>query len=318
MKILITGATGFVGFHLAEYCLAQPGVKLYGTFLVKADVKNLEILKGKITLLACDLTKKEQVKKVIVKIKPDVIFHLAGQSQVSFSWQAPEKTLIHNITSDLNLFEAVKQAKISPVIVVAGSSDEYGLTLRDELPIKEINPLRPMSPYAVSKITQEKLAYQYYKSYGLKMVLIRFFNTEGPRRGEHFVASSFAKQIALIEKGKQKPVLFAGNLDAMRDFTDVRDVARAYWLAVKKAKFGEPYNVCSSKGRSIKSVLDTLITKSSVKNIKVIQDSKRMRPSDIPVTVGSNAKFRKQTGWKPEIPFGKTMEDLLNYWREKI
>ncbi len=316
MKILITGITGFVGSHLAEYCLAQPNVKLYGTFLVAKEIKNLEHLKGKITLLKCDLTKKEQVNKVLLRLKPNKIFHLAGQSHVSFSWNAPEKTLINNITSDLNLFEAVKNANINPVIVVAGSSEEYGAVLKNELPIKEGNELRPLSPYAVSKITQEKLAFQYYQSYGLKSVLMRFFNTEGPRRGENFVTSTFAKQIAQIEKGRKKPLIFVGNLDAKRDFTDVRDVVRAYWLASQRCEFGEPYNVCSGKDRSIKSVLNLLLSLSKVKNIEVRQDPKRMRPSDTPIILGDNSKFREQTGWKPEIPFEKTMEDLLNYWRE--
>ena len=316
LKVLITGIAGFVGSHLAEYCLSKPNVKLYGIFLHKEEIKNIKHIKEKITLLKCDLTKKRQVRRAILTVRPDKVFHLAGQSHVFFSWSSPEKTLLNNITSDLNLFEAVKNAKISPVIVLAGSSEEYGLTLKNELPIKENNPLRPLSPYAVSKIAQEKLGFQYHKSYGLKIVLTRFFNTEGPRRGEHFATSSFARQIANIEKRKQKPVIFAGNLEAKRDFTDVRDVAKAYWLASKKCEFGEPYNVCSGKARSIKSVLDLLVSKSSVKNIKIQQDPTRMRPSDIPVIVGDNTKFKKQTGWAPEIPFEKTMEDLLNYWRE--
>ncbi|OGZ62671.1 MAG: GDP-mannose 4,6-dehydratase [Candidatus Staskawiczbacteria bacterium RIFCSPHIGHO2_02_FULL_34_10] len=318
MKILITGITGFVGSHLAEYCLSRPNVKLYGTFLVTKEIKNLEHIKNKITFLKCDLTKKEQVKNVILKVKPDKIFHLAGQSQVSSSFQSPEKTLFNNIVSDVNLFEAIKNIKINPVIVIAGSSEEYGAALKNELPIKESNELRPLSPYAVSKITQEKLAFQYYQSYGLKAVLMRFFNTEGPRRGEHFVASSFAKQIAEIEKGKKEPIIFAGNLEAKRDFIDVRDVVMAYWLASEKCKFGDPYNVCSGKARSIKSVLTLLLSLSKVKNIEVRQDPKRMRPSDISVVVGDNSKFKQQTGWKPKIPFEKTMEDLLNYWRENV
>jgi GDP-4-dehydro-6-deoxy-D-mannose reductase len=264
------------------------------------------------------LLKKKLVDKVLKKSRPDKIFHLAGQSIVSLSWKSPEQTLFNNIISDLNIFEGIRKIKLDPVIILACSSEEYGLVFENELPVKETNPLRPLSPYAVSKITQEKLGYQYHKSYGSKIVLTRFFNTEGPRRGQDFVTSNFAKQIAEIEKGKKEPIIYVGNLEAKRDFTDVRDVARAYWLASEKCKFGEPYNVCSEKIRSIKSVLALLLSLSKVKNIEVRQDPKRMRPSDIPIILGDCSKFKKQTGWKPKIPFEKTMEDLLNYWREKL
>lgn len=312
MRILITGINGFVGSYLAEYCARQNDAKVYGTVLPgdKGVLKNAE-------LLECDLTKKESVENVILKIKPDKIFHLAGQSHVASSFQSPEKTLMNNILSDLNIFEAARKLDSMPIIVTAGSSEEYGLAFEKELPIKEDNPLRPLSPYAVSKITQEKLAFQYYKSYGLKTVLMRFFNTEGPGRGEQFVTSTFAKQIAEIEKGLKEPVIYVGNLDAERDFIDINDAVEAYWLASEKCKFGEPYNICSGKSRSIKSVLDILLSLSTVKNIEVKQDPARMRPSDVPVILGDNSKFRKETGWEPKIPFEETMEDLLNYWRNK-
>jgi len=212
----------------------------------------------------------------------------------------------------------VRELKLNPVIVIACSSEEYGLIFKNELPVKETNPLRPLSPYAVSKIAQEKLALQYHYSYGLKTVLTRFFNTEGPRRGQEFVTSNFAKQIAEIEKGKREPIIYVGNLETKRDFNDVRDMVRAYWLASEKCKFGEPYNVCSGKARSIRSVLNLLLGLSKVKNIKVKQDPERLRPSDVPILQGDSSKFRKQTGWKPKIPFEKTMEDLLNYWRENV
>jgi len=320
MKILITGVTGFVGSHLAEYCLKKPKIKVYGTVLshhLGDELKRIEHIKDKIELFECDLTNRIAVDRVLEKAKPDKIFHLAAQSFVPTSWKSPEDTLSNNIMSELNILEVVRELKLNPVIVIAGSSEEYGLVLENELPVKETNPLRPLSPYAVSKIAQEKLAFQYHQSYGLKTILTRFFNTEGPGRGQDFVTSNFAKQIAEIEKGKREPIIYVGNLEAKRDFSDVRDMVRAYWLAAKKCKFGEPYNVCSEKTRAIKSVLDLLLSLSKVKNIRIKQDPKRMRPSDVPMLLGDCSKFRKATGWKPKIPFEKTMEDLLNYWRER-
>lgn len=320
MRILITGVTGFVGSHLAEYCLKQ-GAEVFGTVFshhLGDELKRIESIKDKITLLECDLTNRVAVSRVMEKSKPDKVFHLAAQSFVPTSWKSPEDTLINNIISELNIFEVARDLGINPVTVLACSSEEYGLVKENEVPIKEDNPLRPMSPYAVSKIGQEKLGYQYYKSYGLKTVLTRFFNTEGPGRGQDFVTSNFAKQVAEIEKGKREPVIYVGNLDAKRDFTDVRDMVKAYWLASEKCEYGEAYNVCSGRTIPIQSVVDILLKLSTVKNIQVKQDVARMRPSDVPVLLGDNTKFISATGWKPEIPFEKTMEDLLNYWREEL
>jgi len=320
MRVLITGITGFVGSHLAEYCLQKPDVQVFGTVLshhLGDELQRIEHIKDKIELLECDLTNRVAVTRVLERSKPDKIFHLAAQSFVPISWKSPEDTLFNNIISELNIFEVIRELKLDPVIVIAGSSEEYGLVFENELPIKETNPFRPLSPYAVSKIAQETLAYQYHKSYGLKTVLTRFFNTEGPRRGQDFVTSNFAKQIAEIEKGKREPVIYVGNLEAKRDFNDVRDMVRAYWLASEKCNFGEPYNVCSGKTRSIKSILDLLLSFSKVKNIEVKQDPARMRPSDVPILYGDSSKFRAETGWQPKIPFEQTMSDLLQYWRER-
>jgi len=320
MRVLITGITGFVGSHLAEYCLQKPDVQVFGTVLshhLGDELQRIEHIKDKIELLECDLTNRVAVTRVLERSKPDKIFHLAAQSFVPISWKSPEDTLFNNIISELNIFEVIRELKLDPVIVIAGSSEEYGLVFENELPIKETNPFRPLSPYAVSKIAQETLAYQYHKSYGLKTVLTRFFNTEGPRRGQDFVTSNFAKQIAEIEKGKREPVIYVGNLEAKRDFNDVRDMVRAYWLASEKCNFGEPYNVCSGKTRSIKSILDLLLSFSKVKNIEVKQDPARMRPSDVPILYGDSSKFRAETGWQPKILFEQTMSDLLQYWRER-
>jgi len=320
-RILITGITGFVGSHLAEYCLLKPDLKIYGTVFshhLGDELKRVENIKDKVEFLECDLTNRVAVARVLEKSKPDKIFHLAAQSFVPTSWKSPEDTLLNNIISELNIFEVVKEMKLDPVIVIACSSEEYGLVRENELPTKETNPLRPLSTYGVSKIAQEKLAFQYYHSYGLKTVLTRFFNTEGPRRGQDFVTSNFAKQIAEIEKKKREPIVYVGNLEAKRDYSDIRDMVRAYWLASEKCNFGEPYNVCSEKAIAIRSVLDLLLSFSTEKNIKVEQDPARMRPSDVPILYGDCSKFRKQTGWKPEIPFEKTMEDSLNFWRERV
>lgn len=317
MKVLITGITGFVGSHLVEYLLTKKNIEIYGIIRWRSDIANINHLKEKLKLYEADMRDFVSVKGMIAKIKPDKIFHLAAQSFVGTSFHAPQETLTTNIIGQLNILEAVRSLGINPFIQVAGSSEEYGLVHKNEIPIKETNPLRPLSPYAVSKIAQDMLGYQYFKSYGLNIVITRAFNHTGPRRGEPFVSSNFAKQIAMIEKGKQKPVIHVGNLEPIRDFNDVRDIVRAYWLSLEKCKPGEAYNISSGKGYKIKEVLDILLSLTKIK-VKIKQDSERMRPSDVPVLVGDSTKFRKITGWKPEIPFEKTLKDLLNFWRENV
>ena len=317
MKVLITGITGFVGSHLADYLLSLGSIEIYGIERWRSRTENIEHIRDKINLVGCDIRDSISVTETIGKIKPDKIFHLAAQSFVPSSWQAPQESLTTNIIGELNVFEAVRAVNINPVIQIAGSSEEYGLVLPDELPIKETNPLRPLSPYAVSKVGQDFLGYQYYKSYNMNIIRTRAFNHTGPRRGEVFASSNFAKQIVEIEKNKREPVVFVGNLDARRDFTDVRDVVRAYWLATEKCLPGEVYNISSGKALSIKEMLDLLLKISKVK-VEIKQDSARMRPSDVNVLLGDNTKFCKQTGWKPEIPFEQTLKDLLEYWRGKI
>ncbi|MCD6452286.1 MAG: GDP-mannose 4,6-dehydratase [Acidobacteria bacterium] len=318
MRVLITGITGFVGSHLADYILKNhPEAEIYGTKRWRSRTENIEHIKDKIKILECDLRDGYSVRSLLEAIHPDKIFHLAAQSFVPTSWNAPAESLTTNILGELNIFEAVKQLKIDPWIQVACSSEQYGLVYEDELPIKETNPLRPLSPYAVSKIGQDYLAYQYYMSYKMKIVRTRGFNHTGPRRGDVFVCSNFARQIVEIEKGKREPVLYVGNLDARRDFTDVRDMVRAYWLALEYCDPGEVYNIASGVAYSIKEVIDMLLSLTDVK-IEIKKDPSRLRPSDVPVLIGDSTKFRKKTGWKPEIPFEQTLRDILNYWREKI
>lgn len=317
-KALITGITGFAGSHLAELLLKK-GHEVWGTTRPRSKADNLDSIKNQLHLEDADLLDSHSLYSIVSKIKPDYIFHLAAQSFVQSSWASPANTMELNIVATVHLFEAVRRAQINSVIQIACSSEEYGLVYENELPIKETNPLRPQSPYAVSKVAMDYLGYQYFMSYGLKIIRTRGFNHTGPRRGEVFASSNFARQIVEIEKGLKDPVIEVGNLDAQRDWTDVRDVVRGYLLSVEKGTPGEVYNICSEKTIRIKDMLDLLISMSSVRNkIKIKKDPTRMRPSDVPVLLGDCSKFRKATGWKPEIPFKQTMNDLLNYWRERV
>lgn len=316
-KSLITGITGFAGSHMAELLLKE-GHEVFGIVRWRSRPDNINHLNGRIHQVEADLLDLKSLQDVMIGVRPDYIFHLAAQSFVPTSWTSPAVTLETNAVGSCNLFEAVRTAQIDPVIQVACSSEEYGLVYENEIPIKETNPLRPLSPYAVSKVTLDYLGYQYFKSYGLKIVRTRGFNHEGPRRGEVFVTSTFAKQIALIEKKLQEPVIYTGDLSTKRDFTDVRDMVRGYLLAAEKGEPGEVYNIASGKAWVIKDVLDYLLSLSKVKNIKVKKDPKRLRPSDVPILLGDATKFYQATGWKPEIPFKKTLRDTLNYWRKRV
>lgn len=316
MKVLITGITGFAGSHLADFCLKKEGVELYGIIRWRSRTENIEHIWDKLRLLECDLRDATSTRDVIEEIEPDWIFHLAAQSFVPTSWRAPSESLITNVIGQLNVFEAVRKLDLKTRIQIACSSEEYGLVNIDEIPISETNPLRPLSPYAVSKVGQDMLGYQYFMSYKLDVVRTRGFNHTGPRRAPVFVCSDFAKQVVEIESGKRSPEIRVGNLEAKRDFTDVRDVVRAYWLALEKGKSGKVYNICSGKAYKIRHVLDKLIELSGV-DVEVIQEPSRMRPSDVPLLEGDSTVFRQDTGWEPEIPFEKTLSDLLDFWRER-
>lgn len=346
MRILITGVTGMTGSHLAEYLLAMEGVEVFGTYRWRSRMDNLEELRSagrvnilgdstiasaknldsipsdripaaSLSLIEGDMTDPFSMKHMIAAVKPDRIFHLAAQSYVPGSWDAPAETLHRNILGQVYLLEAVREAKLDPVIHIAGSSEEYGYVLPEELPVKETNPLRPLSPYGVSKVAQEMLGYQYFMSYGLKTIVTRGFNHEGPRRGEVFVTSSVAKQIAEIEKGLKPPILYIGNLSSKRDWSDVRDFVRAYWLATEKCVPGEVYNIGSEVAREVREMIDMLLSMTDA-NIEVRVDTARLRPSDVKVLVADATKFKKATGWEPQIPFEKTLRDLLDYWRARV
>ncbi len=318
MRVLITGITGFAGSHLAEYILKEfPDVEVWGLVRWRSPLNNIIHIKDKLKLVEGDLKDYFSLREALKISKPDRIFHLAAQSFVPTSWKLPAETFSINAIGEINLFEAIRELKLDPLIHIAGSSEEYGLVYENEVPIKETNPLRPLSPYAVSKVAQDMLAYQYFKSYNLKTVRTRAFNHSGPRRGHVFVTSNFAMQIAMIEKGKQPPEIHVGDLTAKRDFTDVRDIVRGYWLSLEKGEPGEVYNISSGKAYQIKEVLDILLSYAKV-NVKIVQDPERMRPSDVLLLIGDYSKFSKKTGWKPSIPFEQTLKDLLDWWRERV
>ncbi len=319
MKALITGITGFAGSHLAEYILAaHRDYDVYGTMRWRSRTENIREIESKTQLIECDLRDSSSVKKLIESVEPDRIFHLAAQSFVPSSWNAPAESLSTNILGQLNIFEAVRAVNIDPWIQIACSSEEYGMVYENELPIKETNPLRPLSPYAVSKVGQDYLGYQYCQSFGMKVIRTRGFNHDGPRRGDVFVSSNFAKQLVAIEKGKKPPIIEVGNLEARRDFTDVRDIVRAYWLSLDgNCEPGEVYNICSGTDWCIQDVLDKLIEMSGQK-VEVREDPARLRPSDVPVLLGDASKFHKATGWTPSIPYEQTLQDMLDYWRAEI
>lgn len=315
-RALITGITGFAGSHLAELLLSL-NYQVFGTSRARSKTDNIDHIRSKLSLEDADLLDSHSLYTIIDKIKPHFIFHLAAQSFVQSSWASPSNTMEINTVGSVNLFEAVRRVGINPVMQIACSSEEYGLVYPDETPVKETNPLRPQSPYAVSKVAMDYLGYQYFQSYQMKIIRTRGFNHTGPRRGEVFVTSNFAKQIALIERGKKEPVIEVGDLSTRRDWTDVRDIVRGYLLAVLKCEPGEVYNICSEKAVKVEDMLNLLLSFTKIK-VKIHRDQTRLRPSDVPVLLGDCTKFKKVTGWKPEIPFEKTMKDLLNYWRERV
>jgi GDP-4-dehydro-6-deoxy-D-mannose reductase len=316
MRLLITGITGFVGSHMAEYALGQ-GAQVFGSARWRSRTENVEHLRGKIELIDCDLRDVASVRRLLATATPTHIIHLAAQSFVGSSWHTPGETLAANTSCQINLLESLRDLESPPRFLVIGTSEEYGLVHADELPIRESNQLRPLSPYAVSKVAQDLMGFQYFKSYGLPIIRTRAFNHEGPRRGDVFVTSSFAKQVAEIEAGLRKPVIFVGDLKPRRDYSDVRDIVRGYWLLLERGEPGEVYNLCSGRSWTIQQVLDFYLREARVADITVEADPARMRPSDVMILEGDPSKIAR-LGWKTEIPFERTLGDLLAYWRQRV
>ncbi len=315
MKVLITGISGFVGSHLAELILKR-GDEVFGTHLPGESLENVLKIRRSLHLSDCDVTRIDQLSQVVKRTNPDLIYHLAALSSVGKSFSHPLETIQTNVLGTLNLLESSRGLKKQVKVLVVGSSDMYGKVSPEEVPITEERPLLPVSPYGMSKAACDLLAYQYFSSYGIFVIRARAFNHTGPRQNTGFVIPDFASQIAQIEADPLAPILKVGNLSSKRDISDVRDVVRAYVSLMSRGKAGEAYNVCSQKAYSIKDVLKDLL-RLSKKKIEVEVDEKKNRPAEIPILEGDNSRIRKVTGWKPEILFKQTLEDTLNYWREK-
>lgn len=316
MKAFITGINGFVGSHLTEFLL-EKGYEVSGLIFERNKTEKISGFIEKIRLYEGDVKNYGLLKDVLEESHSDEIYHLAGLSHVQHSWKNEWETYKVNFLGTYNLLEAIKELRLNAKVLIVGSSDEYGKVKIDQLPIREDYPLMPLSPYGVSKACQELLALRYARSEGIHVVAVRAFNHTGPRQEPYFVCSDFAKQIVEVEKGLRSPEIYVGDLKTERDFTDVRDIVRAYHLLLERGKSGEVFNVCSGKAFPINWVLERLLSFTE-KVITVKEDSQRLRPVDIIIRVGDNKKIKEATGWQPEIPMEKTLEDIYKYWQEKL
>ena len=307
-KVLVTGVDGFVAGYLSDY-LFKSGYDVYGT-TISETYKN-----DKIKIFKMNLLDAENVSDVIKNISPNMILHLAGQSAVGLSWQKPVLTIDVNVNGTLNLLEAVRINNINSRILIIGSSDQYGTIKPEDCPIKETQLQNPQSPYGISKKTQEEIGKLYVKAYKMNIIFVRAFNHIGARQGKNFVVPDFASKIVKIEKSAV-PVLKVGNLDTLRDFTDVRDIVRGYLMLLESGKIGESYNIGSGNVIKIKDILKKLINLSS-KKIKIEIDKEKFRPVDVPIVQCDNSKIKKDTGWSPEISIDETLKEVLEYWRGK-
>ncbi len=322
-RILITGVTGFVGSHLADYIVSLPGEReIYATRRWHhSRLDNVRQLEDAVTFIDCDLVEAASVNALIDETAPDRIFHCAAESFVSPSWQHPSTYMAVNYFSTVNLLEALRTTKSSAIIHIPGSGEEYGDIDEDELPINEQTVLRPVNPYAVTKIAQDLIAYVYYRSFGVKCIRTRAFNHEGPRREKVFGIPWYAYQIAMIEAGKMAPVMKVGHVDDRRNFTHVRDMVEAYWLSMEKCEPGELYLVGADEEAQIhtfRQALEGLIEMSSHDDISYEIDPQYVRPTNVPRLIGDTRKFRDITGWAPTISFEQILVDTLEYWRARV
>lgn len=310
-KGLVIGAAGFVGGYLIRE-LYNAGIETYAT---KLSHEKLESPYAKI--LNLDIMNKEAIIALLFETRPDYIYHLAAQSSVGLAWKNPCLTVDVNIKGSLNVMDAIRQLFYKPRVLLIGSGEEYGHIRPNETPISEENPLRPGNIYAATKACQNMIGNIYSQAYDMELMMVRAFNHIGPGQAPMFVVSDFCKQVAEIEKGLREPVMMVGNLAAKRDFTDVRDVVRAYVKLAKMGQSGETYNVGSGHAKTIQEILDLIISMSKV-NIKVEIDPNKLRPVDVPIIEADITKLFELTGWRPEIPLQRTISETLDFWRDHI
>lgn len=311
MKALIIGGAGFVGGYLAKR-LQEDG---YEVAVTKREEEYLSSFDGAVYTL--DLLNPEQISSVLKNVSPDCIFHLAAQSSVALSWKQPVITVDINIKGTIQLLNAIRSLEMNPRILLIGSSEEYGAVRQEELPVRENNQTRPGNIYAATKLCQNMIGNIYARAYQMDIISVRAFNHLGPNQIETFVVADFCKQVAKIEYGQQRPVILVGNLNVKRDFTDVRDIVRAYSLLSKKGKAGETYNVGSGNSISIQEILDQILLQTTIP-IQIQVDETKFRPVDIPEIEADIHKLTKTTGWIPQIPLKQTIQDTLEYWRREM
>jgi GDP-4-dehydro-6-deoxy-D-mannose reductase len=312
--ILITGCTGFVGRYVLEQCsLCYPQADVFG--LVAHAVPSMQT--HAVKLLVADITQRDQVQHAIAQARPDLIFHLAAQSSVADSWKNPQQTLRVNTEGTIHLLEALRAERLSPRIVLVGSGEQYGLVRPEENPIREDCPFRPANPYAAAKASQDLYGYQYFIAYDLPIIRTRPFNHFGPGQSSTFVIAKFARQLALIEAGKAAPKFPVGNLEARRDFLPVEDVVAAYMKLAEQGQPGAAYNIGSGHARSIRSMLDLLLTLTTV-SIQIYEDPALLRPIDVPLLEADTSRLRTDTNWQPTIPLEAALQRTLDYWRAVV
>jgi GDP-4-dehydro-6-deoxy-D-mannose reductase len=314
MKVLIVGAAGFVGSHLIGYLSLKNNLDVYATKLYNEEISNSKLAPSNIINL--DILNKEQVEKTLEMVKPDYIIHLAAQSSVSLSWKEPALTYNVNIVGTVNLLESIKKQQLNSRVLIVGSAEEYGVIEETDLPINESLEIKPINPYAVSKVAQELAAKVYVNAHNMDIVMVRAFNHIGSGQSPVFAISDFAKQIAEIEKGLREPVIFVGNLDVKRDFSDVRDIIRGYWMLLQSGIKGQIYNIGSGKSYLISELLNKLVEMSET-TIQVKVDHNKFRPADIKELRADISKIRQHVSWEPQVDITTSLQDILSYWRTK-